>query len=165
MISRPFEILLVEDSPTDRLFTIEALEQARFESRLNWVEDGVQALEYLRCEKAYESATRPDLILLDLQLPRMNGWEFLSVMKADPGLRLIPVVVLTTSEAESDIQVCYAHHANCYITKPVTFPGLIDVLHRVESFWFDVVRLPLRSPNREGELGFLTDPGSLADQA
>jgi chemotaxis family two-component system response regulator Rcp1 len=152
MTDRPFEILLVDDSPTDRLLATEALSLASFENHLSWVEDGVQALEYLRHEKGYSNSIRPDLILLDLQMPRMNGWEFLAVFKADPDLRQIPVVVLTTSEAEQDIAICYANHANCYITKPVTFPGLVEVLQHVESFWFDVARLPAMKLPRSLEL-------------
>ncbi len=139
---RPIEILLVEDSPTDALLTKRALADARLINRLHLVEDGVQALAFLRKEPPYTDAQRPDLILLDLNLPKKDGREVLAEIKNDDDLKIIPVVVLTTSRAEEDILRSYRLHANCYITKPVDFDSFTDAITTLEKFWFAVVTLP-----------------------
>jgi len=139
---KPIEILLVEDNPGDVRLTMEALKEGKLRNNMNVVGDGEVALSYLRREAGYEDAVRPDLVLLDLNLPRKDGREVLADMKADPNLRRIPVVVLTTSEAEEDILKTYNLHANCYITKPVDLDQFINVVRSIESFWFSVVTLP-----------------------
>jgi CheY-like chemotaxis protein len=139
---RQIEILLVEDSPSDTQLTIEALKEAKVHNRLSVVEDGVQALEFLRHQGAFANAPRPDLIMLDLNLPRKDGREVLAEIKTDPQLMSIPVVVLTTSHAEQDVLKAYQHHANCYITKPVLFEQFLDVVKSVENFWLCLVTLP-----------------------
>jgi len=144
MQARPVEILLVDDSPTDVMMTREALTQARLLNRLHVVEDGIDALDFLRRQGHYASAPRPDLILLDLNLPRKNGQEVLAELKNNDDLRLIPVVILTTSQAEEDIIKSYGLHANCYISKPVDLNNFVKVVHAVESFWFGVAILPPR---------------------
>ena len=141
---RPIEILLVEDSPSDAEFTSEALKEAKVRNHLSIVEDGVQAMEFLRRQGRYSNAPRPDLIMLDLNLPRKDGREVLAELKADDNLRMIPVVVLTTSRAEEDIIRAYKLHANCYITKPVDFQQFLSVVRSIESFWLFVVTLPPR---------------------
>ena len=141
---RPIEILLVEDSPSDAEFTIEALKEAKVRNHLSLVEDGVQAMEFLRRQGQYTSAPRPDLIMLDLNLPRKDGREVLAELKADDHLKMIPVVVLTTSRAEEDVLRAYQLHANCYITKPVDFQQFLNVVRSIESFWLFVVTLPPR---------------------
>jgi two-component system, chemotaxis family, response regulator Rcp1 len=140
--SRPIEILLVEDSPSDAQLTVEALHEGKVSNRLTRVEDGVQAMEYLHRQGPYKQATRPDLIMLDLNLPRKDGREVLSELKQDPVLKTIPVVVLTTSRADRDILRSYELHANCYITKPVDFEQFIGVVKSIEQFWLTVVTLP-----------------------
>jgi len=139
---RPIEILLVEDSPSDTDLTVEALAAAKVCNRLNIVEDGVQAMEFLRRAGQYAQAPRPDLILLDLNLPRKDGRQVLAEIRADEKLTAIPVVVLTTSQAEQDVLRAYALHANCYITKPVNFPQFLEVIEAIEGFWLSVVKLP-----------------------
>ncbi len=136
------EILLVEDSPTDRLIAVEALQQARILNSLNVVENGVEAMAYLRREGKYAAARRPDLILLDLNLPKKDGREVLREIKTDPVLKFIPVVVLTTSKAEEDVVRAYGHNANSYITKPVDFPRFTEVIRSIENYWFEIVTLP-----------------------
>ena len=140
--ARPIEILLVEDDPGDVLITSEALEQSKLVNNLHTVENGEEAVAYLRREGAYADAVRPDLVLLDLNLPRRDGREVLAEIKADPDLRRIPVVVLTTSSAEEDVLRSYDLHANAYITKPVDFARVVDVVRQVDEFFFTVVRLP-----------------------
>jgi len=142
---KPIEILLVEDSPTDILITQEAFEQARLLNKLHVVEDGVAALAFLRRQEPYTQTPRPDLILLDLNLPKKSGREVLAELKSDEALKFIPVVVLTTSQAEEDVLKSYDLHANCYITKPVDFTKFVEVVHSIEYFWFSVVTLPLRT--------------------
>jgi CheY-like chemotaxis protein len=142
--ARPIDILLVEDDPGDVLITSEALDHSKVTNTLATVEDGEQALAYLRKEGKYADATRPDLILLDLNLPRRDGREVLAEIKADPELRRIPVVVLTTSSAEEDILRSYDLHANAYVSKPVDFERFVDVVRQVDEFFFTVVRLPDR---------------------
>jgi two-component system response regulator len=138
----PIEVLLVEDDPGDVLLTQEAFSHNKVGNNLNVVNDGEQALAYLRGEGDYASAPRPDLMLLDLNLPRLSGFEVLEVVKNDPDLRSIPVVILTTSEAEQDILRGYNLHANAYITKPVDFDQFVRVVQQVDEFFFTVVKLP-----------------------
>ena len=141
-IGRPAEILLVEDSQTDALLAMEALSQAKVINNLHVVKDGVAAIEFLNRSETDPGPPRPDLILLDLNLPRKDGREVLAEIKASPTLKQIPVVVLTTSSAEKDVLESYGHHANCYITKPIDFGQFVEVVRQVESFWFAVVTLP-----------------------
>jgi CheY-like chemotaxis protein len=141
---RPIEILLVEDSPSDAEFTVEALKEAKVRNHLNIVEDGVQAMEFLHRQGRFAGVPRPDLIMLDLNLPRKDGREVLAELKADDNFKTIPVVVLTTSRAEQDVLHAYQLHANCYITKPVDFQQLLNVVRSIESFWLFVVTLPPR---------------------
>jgi CheY-like chemotaxis protein len=136
------EILLVEDNPGDVRLTQEALKSDRLWNTLQVVRDGVEAMAYLRREGEFRGAVRPDLILLDLNLPRKDGREVLAEIKADDDLKLIPVVVLTTSQAEEDILKAYGSHANCYITKPVDLAKFMAVVKSIEHFWFAIVRLP-----------------------
>jgi chemotaxis family two-component system response regulator Rcp1 len=140
--SRPAEILLVEDNPADVRLTREALNSDRLWNHLNVAKDGVEAMAYLRREGKFASAVRPDLILLDLNLPKKDGREVLAEIKADPDLMRIPVVVLTTSDAEEDILKTYGLHANCYITKPVDLRQFMKVLKSIEDFWLAIVKLP-----------------------
>lgn len=140
--SPPVEILLVEDSPADVRLTVEALKQARLANRLHVVGDGEEAMAFLRREPPHEDAPRPGLMLLDLNLPKMDGREVLAEVKADPELLQIPVIVLTTSTAEHDILYSYEQHANCYITKPVDFGDFLNALQMLGNFWLSVVRLP-----------------------
>jgi chemotaxis family two-component system response regulator Rcp1 len=140
----PIEILLVEDNPGDVRLTIEALNEGRFANIINVAVDGFEAMAFLRREGKYENAPKPDLVLLDLNLPKKNGREVLAEIKTDPNLKCIPVVILTSSQAEKDIVETYNLHANCYITKPVDFEQFIRVVRSIEDFWFAVVRLPPR---------------------
>lgn len=135
-------MLLVEDNPGDVRLIVETLEEYKLYNTLNVVTNGVEALAYLRQEGPHADATRPDLILLDLNLPRMDGREVLAEIKTDTALRQIPVVVLTTSDQPQDVADCYDKHANCYITKPLDFDDFVRVMHSIESFWFTIVRLP-----------------------
>ncbi len=144
--SRPIEILLVEDNPGDARLTQEALREGKIRNNLHHAKDGVEALAFLKREGAYAKAPTPDLILLDLNLPRKDGRQVLGEIKEDPRLRIIPVVVLTTSEAEKDIVKSYELHANCYITKPVDLEKFIEIVRTIESFWLAVVTLPSRNP-------------------
>lgn len=139
---RPVEVLLVEDNPGDVRLTREALREGKVQNNLNVAQDGVEALAYLRREGAYADVPRPDVILLDLNLPRKDGREVLKELKADPNLMNIPVVVLTSSQAEQDILRAYQLHANCYITKPVDLEQFIHVVQSIENFWFTIVKLP-----------------------
>jgi two-component system, chemotaxis family, response regulator Rcp1 len=143
--SRPIEILLVEDNPGDARLTREALREGKIRNNLHHARDGVEALAFLRREGEYAKAPTPDLVLLDLNLPRKDGREVLAEMKQDRRLRTIPVVVLTTSEAENDIVRSYELHANCYITKPVDLEKFIEIVREIESFWLAVVTLPNRN--------------------
>jgi len=143
--SRSIEILLVEDSPSDVLLTQEALSEAKLSNQLHLVDNGVDALAYLRKQGQFASARRPDLILLDLNLPRKDGREVLAEIKADPNLCSIPIVVLTTSQDEQDIARVYGLRANCYVTKPVDFHQFTRIVHAIETFWFEVVKLPPNS--------------------
>ena len=138
----PIEILLVEDNPGDVRLTKEALKEGKVYSNLHWVKDGVEAMEYLRREGKYSSVPRPDIILLDLNLPRKDGREVLEEIKRDEKLKRIPVVVLTTSKAEEDVLRTYNLHANCYVTKPVDLEKFMVVVKTIDSFWLTVVTLP-----------------------
>ena len=140
--SRPIEILLVEDSPSDTELTLEALKDFKVRNHVSVVEDGVQAMEFLRRQGPYAQAPRPDLIMLDLNLPRKDGREVLAAIKSDDNLKPIPIVVLTTSRADQDILRAYQLNANCYINKPVDFNQFLEVVRSIESFWLYVVTLP-----------------------
>ena len=142
----PIEILLVEDSPGDVRLTKEALKEGKISNNLTAVSDGIEALACLRGEGKYKGVIRPDLILLDLNLPRMDGREVLAEIKKDPQLKMIPVVILTTSKAEEDIVNSYGLHANCYISKPVDLDHFIKIVKSIEDFWLTVVKLPPRDP-------------------
>lgn len=141
-LGRPVEILLVEDNPGDVDLTRETLQDSKLLNHMNVVGNGVEAMAYLRRQGKYAEATRPDLILLDLNLPKKDGREVLAEVKADDRLRRIPVVVLTTSSAEQDILQTYDLHANCYITKPVNLDQFSAVVRAIEEFWFTIVKLP-----------------------
>lgn len=138
----PIEILLVEDNPGDVRLTVEALKEAKVRNNLHVAKDGVEAMEFLRRAGAHAEAPRPDLVLLDLNLPRKDGREVLQEIKTDPDLDLIPVVVLTTSQAEQDVLESYQLHANAYVTKPVDLERFLQVVRSIENFWLEIVRLP-----------------------
>ena len=140
--TKAIDILLVEDNLGDVRLTREALKEGKVLNTLHVVGDGIDALEFLRHKAPYAKAPHPDIILLDLNLPRMDGRELLAEIKSDPNLRRIPVVILTTSKAEEDIIKSYDLHANCYITKPVDLDQFITVVKSVEEFWFTIVKLP-----------------------
>jgi two-component system, chemotaxis family, response regulator Rcp1 len=140
---KPIEILLVEDNPGDVRLSIEVLRDAKVHNHLNTVSDGVEALSFLRREGIYADAPHPDLILLDLNLPKKDGREVLAEIKADDNLKRIPVVVLTTSQSEEDILKAYELHANCYISKPVNLDQFIKVVQSIEAFWLTIVKLPV----------------------
>jgi CheY-like chemotaxis protein len=141
----PIEVLLVEDDPGDILMTREAFEEHKVHNRLTVVSDGAEALAYLRREGSYAEAVRPDLVLLDLNLPRRDGREVLAEIKKDEDLHHIPVVVLTTSQADEDILCSYQLHANAYVTKPVDFDRFISVVRQIDDFFVTVVKLPPRT--------------------
>jgi CheY-like chemotaxis protein len=141
---REIEVLLVEDDPGDVLMTREAFQDYKVHNQLHVVNDGEQAMAFLRQEGEYAGRPRPDLVLLDLNLPRMDGRQVLQAIKSDPDLSSIPVVVLTTSEAEDDVLRSYSLHANAYVTKPVDFERFIDVVRQIDDFFVTVVRLPSR---------------------
>jgi chemotaxis family two-component system response regulator Rcp1 len=138
----PIEILLVEDNPGDVRLTEEALTESKVRNTLHVARDGVEAIEFLRGRDGNGGGNKPDIILLDLNLPRMNGREVLATIKADPELRRIPVVVLTTSRAEQDILETYDLHANCYIVKPVGLDEFITIVRSIDDFWLSIVRMP-----------------------
>lgn len=141
-MGRPVEFLLAEDNPGDVRLTREALRESKISNNLNVVPDGVEAMAFLRREGQYADAPRPDVILLDLNLPKKDGREVLAEVKADPNLRLIPVVIITSSEAEQDVLKTYELHANCYVTKPVDLEQFIKVIQSIETFWLTIVTLP-----------------------
>jgi two-component system, chemotaxis family, response regulator Rcp1 len=142
----PVEILLVEDNPADVRLTQEAFKEGKVHNRLSVARNGEEALAFLRREADFGDAPRPDIILLDLNLPRKDGREVLAEIKADSNLKRIPVVILTTSQAESDLLHSYSLHANCYICKPVDLDNFLEVVKRIEGFWLEIVKLP---PNGE----------------
>jgi len=139
---RPIQILMAEDNPDDIELTVEALKDSRVRNHLVVVKDGEEAISYLQCKGKYQHAVRPDLILLDLNMPKKNGRDVLREIKNDPKLKRIPVVILTTSQAEDDIVHTYDLHANCFITKPVDFNQFLKVVKSIEDFWLTVVKLP-----------------------
>jgi CheY-like chemotaxis protein len=151
MAIRPVDILLVEDSPSDVALTREALKEAKVLNQLHVVKDGVAALAFLRQQPPYASKPRPDLILLDLNLPKKDGREVLAEIKEDGDLKLIPVVVLTTSRAEEDVIRSYNLHANAYVTKPVDLTQFLEVVRSFEQFWLAVVTLPPKKQAQGGE--------------
>jgi chemotaxis family two-component system response regulator Rcp1 len=139
---KPIEILLVEGNPGDVRLTQETFQESKVRNNLYVAKDGVEALDFLRKQGEFQDAKHPDIILLDLNLPRMDGYELLAEIKADPDLKRIPVVILTTSMDEADILRTYDLHANCYITKPVDMAQFITVVRSLEEFWFTIVKLP-----------------------
>jgi CheY-like chemotaxis protein len=142
MHDKPVEILLVEDNPGDVRLTAEALREYKFRNRLSAVRDGVEAMAFLHRRGKYADSPRPDLVLLDLKLPKKDGREVLAEIKADHNLKRIPVVVLTSSKAEEDIIKSYDLHANCYVTKPVGLEQFLSVVRSIEEFWLTIVKLP-----------------------
>lgn len=138
----PIEILLVEDNEDDVILTTQAFKRGKVSNNLHVAADGVEALAFLHKEGRYAASPRPDIILLDLNLPRMDGHEFLKIVKADPLFSSIPVVILTTSKAEEDVIKSYEHHSNCFVSKPVTMEEFDQVIRTLEDFWFVIVRLP-----------------------
>jgi chemotaxis family two-component system response regulator Rcp1 len=141
----PIEVLLVEDSPGDVRLTLEAFKDAKVHINLHVASDGAEAMAFLGREGEHANAPRPDLILLDLNLPKKDGREVLAELKESPTLKCIPVVILTTSSSEADIQGSYQRHANCYITKPVDLEGFLKVVKSIDNFWLSVVKLPHES--------------------
>jgi len=142
MAGKPIEILLVEDNPAEIRLTVEGLKEAKIANHLSYVTDGDKALDFLHRRGNYANAPRPDLVLLDLNLPGIDGRTVLRHIKDDPRLKVTPVVIITSSEAESDIIKSYESHANCFISKPIDFQGFTQVIRSIENFWFTVVRLP-----------------------
>ncbi len=136
------DILLVEDNPGDVRLTQEALNEGRIANKLHVVNDGVEAIEFLSKTGKHRNAIIPDLILLDLNLPKMNGLEVLEKIKNDPELKLIPVIVLTTSQSDNDVHASYAMHVNCFVSKPVEYDSFMNVVKSIEDFWFTIVKLP-----------------------
>ena len=145
--ARTAEILLVEDNPGDVRLTQEALRESKVLNNLHVVGDGLQAMAFLRREGDHAEAPCPDVIFLDLNLPKMDGREVLAEIKSDPDLKRIPVVVITSSEAEKDIVQTYDLHVNCYVTKPVDFDQFINVVHSINNFWRSIVKLPAAAPD------------------
>jgi CheY-like chemotaxis protein len=139
---KPIEILLVEDCVDNAELTMESLRDGRVRNRIHWVEDGEDALAFMRRQGRHANAPRPDLVLLDLRLPKMSGHEVLAEVKADPDLKRIPIVIMTDSDDEQDVALAYDHHANCYITKPVDMDKFIEAVKSIEEFWLTVVHLP-----------------------
>jgi chemotaxis family two-component system response regulator Rcp1 len=138
----PIQVLLVEDNPGDVRLTREAFKDAKVHLEMHVVSDGVEAIDFLNRRGEYADSPRPDLILLDLNLPRKDGRDVLAEIKADMSLMMIPVVILTTSASDVDIESSYMLHANCYISKPVDLDGFLTVVRSIDSFWFSVVKLP-----------------------
>lgn len=147
MSNSAIEILLVEDNPGDARLTMEALKDDKLRNNVVVVEDGIKAMAYLRNEGDYADVRKPDLIVLDLNLPKKDGRQVLAEIKDDPALRRIPVVVLTSSKAEQDILASYDLQANCYVTKPLDLDGFVEVVQSIEHFWFSIVALPSDETN------------------
>lgn len=139
---QPVEVLLAEDNPGDAKLTKKAFDQGNILNNLHIVEDGAEAMKFLRQEDEYEGKAKPDLVLLDLNMPKKDGWEVLEEINDDPELTRIPIIVLTSSEAEEDIVKSYELQANAYLTKPVEFQGFLDIVHGFEEFWLSVVKMP-----------------------
>jgi len=139
---KPIEILLVEDDPDWAQMTMNTLHKGRVSNHVRWVEDGEEALAVLRKEGAHADARRPDLILLDLEMPRMGGMEVLAEIKRHPDWKRIPVIIMTASSAEKDVLAAYDRHANCFITKPVSMKQFLEAIHSIEEFWLTIVHLP-----------------------
>ncbi len=146
----PIEILLVEDNEDDVILTSQAFKRGKVSNNIHVAGDGVEALAFLRREGRYAAVPRPDIILLDLNLPRMDGHELLKIIKSDPLFASIPVVILTTSKAEEDVLRTYENHSNCFISKPVTMEEFDRVIRTLEDFWFVIVRLPQKKEERRG---------------
>jgi CheY-like chemotaxis protein len=142
MIMKELNILLIEDNEGDIILTMEALKEARISNSVNVMKDGEKALQFLRKQGEFQNAPTPGLILLDINLPKIDGIEVLAHIKEDDQLKIIPVVMLTTSSSEKDILESYAHHANCYITKPVGFQNFMEVIYTIKEFWISLVQLP-----------------------
>jgi chemotaxis family two-component system response regulator Rcp1 len=149
---RPIEILLVEDNPGDVRLTREAMTESRIANNLNVVGDGAAALDFLERKGEYANAPVPDLVLLDLNLPKVSGHDVLESIKRNEALKTIPVVALTTSHARADIEQCYKNHVNCYITKPMSYGPFMDVVRSIEDFWLTRVELP-RAERKEWDIG------------
>jgi CheY-like chemotaxis protein len=147
--TEPIKILLVEDNPGDARLAVEALKESKVNNNLYHAKDGVEAMAFLRGEREYAGMPLPDLVLLDLNMPRKDGREVLAEIKADPDLRVIPVVVLTTSEAERDLVRSYDLHANAYVVKPIDLDRFVEVVQAIEDFWFVVVKLPQSGGRKE----------------
>lgn len=140
---KPVEVLLVEDVPEEAELTMDTLREGRIRNlRVHWVENGEEAMAFLRREGPHAAAPRPDLVLLDLHMPRMGGLEVLAEVKAHPDWKRIPVVVMTSSSQEKDVLAAYSRHANCYITKPINIDEFMEAVRSIEEFWLSVVRLP-----------------------
>jgi two-component system, chemotaxis family, response regulator Rcp1 len=139
---KEIHILLVEDNEGDIVLTIEALKEAKIRNKIDVVRDGEEAIQFLRKEGVYKDSPMPDIIFLDINLPKIDGTEVLSVIKKDEMLKVIPVIMLTTSAAERDIMKSYYNHANCYITKPVDLGKFMEVIHTIKNFWISIVKLP-----------------------
>lgn len=150
-MNKKVRILLIEDNEGDIILTLEALREARFDNHIDIVRDGEQAIQFLVKEHPYENAETPGLILLDINLPRIDGKEVLTRIKADPNLKMIPVVMLTTSDSEKDIIDAYTNHANCYITKPVGFRNFMEVVMTIKEFWISIVQLPQPKKDQLGK--------------
>jgi CheY-like chemotaxis protein len=139
---KPIEILLVEDNPDEAEWTQEALRGGKVRNRIHWVQDGEEAMAFLRREGPYARVPRPDLILLDIYMPRKNGQEVLEEVKRDPDLKRIPVVIMTSSDDDKEILRAYDHYANCFVTKPIDMDKFMEAVRSIEDFWLTVVRLP-----------------------
>jgi len=139
---RPIEILLVEDNVEEAEWTQQALKGGRVRNQIHWVQDGEQAMAFLRHESPYARVPRPDLVLLDIYMPRKNGQEVLQEIKGDPQLKRIPVVIMTSSDDDKEVLKAYEHHANCFVTKPIDMDKFMDVVRSIEDFWLTIVRLP-----------------------
>jgi two-component system, chemotaxis family, response regulator Rcp1 len=142
ILGKPIDILLVEDNPGDARLALESLKESKIRNTIHWVQDGLEAMKFMRRQGSYENAPRADLILLDLNMPKMDGREVLAEIKSDDDLKRIPVVIFTISKAEEDILKAYDLHTNCYITKPLDLDRFLKVIQSIEDFWLTIVRLP-----------------------
>ena len=142
ILGKPIDILLVEDNPGDARLALESLKESKIRNTIHWVQDGLEAMKFMHRQGSYENAPRADLILLDLNMPKMDGREVLAEIKSDNDLKRIPVVIFTISKAEEDILKAYDLHTNCYITKPLDLNRFLKVIQSIEDFWLTIVRLP-----------------------